>query len=141
MNGNDAIKMHTIRGFSMYPQYKNGDIITGKAFDGILIRGHCYGFYHNGIKVFHRYLGKKGNICIFTGDNCSLFEAVSENAIFFCGDDPGLLLYNYSVTCSNLFFYFIYRINPFKTLKTVCARGLYYIVKRELPPWMKKNHT
>lgn len=133
------ILIYTINGSSMYPQYKDGDIVTGTKFDGRLRKGFCYGYIHNGNKVFHRYIGTHGKKLIFSGDNCSLFEEVTPENIFFSGHDPGLLWYNYSILVSNLFFLIIFRINPIKNLKTLAARLLYYLLKRELPHGRKRT--
>ena len=134
------IKIFSISGTSMYPLYRDGDIVIGKVFDGNLKRGACYGFVYNNKRVFHRFIGKRKRNLIFSGDNTSFYESVNENEVFFSANNSGFALYNFGVTIVDIIFYKLITINPFKSYKSAFARAIYHLFKMEEFLCAKRNH-
>ena len=86
---NTELKIHSVAGSSMLPLYKDGDILTGRDFDGILLKGSCYGFYYRGNRLFHRFVCFDKESIVFSGDNTNSFESVPLGDVFFTADDYG----------------------------------------------------
>ena len=138
----DVVRVYAVAGMSMYPLYRDGDLVAGTDFNGTAKCGRCYGFANGNGRLLHRFVGLRSGLMFFSGDDSAGFESAEPGDIFFSADTTGPPVYNLTVRVINeLFFRYHIAGGQSSKIKSAIIRAVYKVFFAGVVSWRRKKST